>query len=73
MTILLIGAHPDDEISAGGTITNHTRAGDRVVVLTATKGGMGHRTRPTHELIPIREKEAAMAAKTMGAELRMLD
>ncbi len=73
MTILLIGAHPDDEISAGGTITNHTRAGDRVVVLTATKGGMGHRTRPTHELIPIREKEAAAAAKTMGAELRMLD
>lgn len=72
-TILLIGAHPDDEISAGGTLAKHSRAGDRVVIVTMTTGGMGHHTMPVDELVKVRGIEAADAAKTLGAELVMLD
>lgn len=73
MTLLVIGAHPDDEISAGGTIVKHSRAGDRVVILTMTRGGMGHRTMPVDELTALREKEAQAASEVLGAELRMLN
>lgn len=72
MTIMLIGAHPDDEISAGGTLLKHSQAGDRAVVVTMTRGGMGHRTMPTAELQEIRAREAEAAAEALGAELRLL-
>jgi LmbE family N-acetylglucosaminyl deacetylase len=72
MTIMLVGAHPDDEIAAGGTLLKHSRAGDRVVVVTMTRGGMGHRTMPTAELQEVRTKEAEAAAEALGAELRLL-
>jgi N-acetylglucosamine malate deacetylase 1 len=72
-TVMLIGAHPDDEISAGGTLAKHSRAGDRVVIVTMTKGGMGHHTMPVEELVRVREVEAGNAARTLGAELMLLD
>ncbi len=72
MTVMLIGAHPDDELSAGGTLLKHSRAGDRVVIVTMTRGGMGHRTMPTAELQELRTKEAQAAADALGAELRLL-
>lgn len=72
MTILLIGAHPDDEISAAGTLLKHQEAGDRVVVVTMTRGGMGHRAMPTEQLQEVRAREAEAAAEALGAELRLL-
>lgn len=72
MTVMLIGAHPDDEMSAGGTLLKHSRAGDRVVIVTMTRGGMGHRTMPTAELQDLRAREAEAAAEALGAELRLL-
>ena len=72
MTVMLIGAHPDDEISAGGTLLKHSRAGDRVVIVTMTRGGMGHRTMPTAELQEVRSGEARAAAEALGAELHLL-
>jgi LmbE family N-acetylglucosaminyl deacetylase len=72
MTLMFIGAHPDDEISAGGTLLKHSRAGDRVVIVTMTRGGMGHRTMPTAELQEVRTREAADAARALGVELRLL-
>lgn len=69
---MLIGAHPDDEISAGGAILKHSRTGDRVVVVTMTRGGMGHATMPTEQLQEVRAAEAAAAAEALGAELRLL-
>lgn len=72
MTVMLIGAHPDDEISAGGTLVKHSRAGDRVVIVTVTDGGMGHRTMPIDNLVKLREKEAKAAAEVLGAELHLL-
>lgn len=73
MTVLCIGAHPDDEMAAGGTLAKHAQAGDRVVILTLTRGGMGHRTMPTEELKALRAREAKAAADALGAELRLLD
>jgi LmbE family N-acetylglucosaminyl deacetylase len=38
-TVLVIGAHPDDEVlGAGGTIAKHAAAGDEVVILIVSEG-----------------------------------
>ncbi|MEL6941157.1 MAG: bacillithiol biosynthesis deacetylase BshB1 [Bacteroidota bacterium] len=64
--ILAIGAHPDDiELSCSGTLLKHIDLGYTVGLLDLTRGEMG--TRGTPEL---RLKEAANAAKMMGAEFR---
>ncbi|HEY3266374.1 MAG TPA: PIG-L family deacetylase [Armatimonadota bacterium] len=73
MTVLFIGAHPDDEMFAGGTLAKHSRAGDRVAIITLTRGGMGHRTMETKALKALRAKEAHAAASVLGVELRLLD
>lgn len=37
--VLVVGAHPDDEVlGVGGTIARHTASGDEVVVLIVTEG-----------------------------------
>ncbi|UCH35671.1 MAG: PIG-L family deacetylase [Armatimonadota bacterium] len=72
-TILLVGAHPDDEIHAAGAILNHTARGHRAVIVTMTRGGMGHMSMPTEELKRVRSREARACAKVLGAELVLLD
>ena len=37
-TIISLFAHPDDELGAIGTLANHARRGDRVIVAWTTKG-----------------------------------
>jgi LmbE family N-acetylglucosaminyl deacetylase len=71
--IMLVGAHPDDEVHAAGTILNHTALGHRAVIVTMTRGGMGHMTIPTEELKRVRSREARACAKALGAELVLLD
>jgi len=71
--IMLVGAHPDDEIHAAGTILNHTAAGRPAVIVTMTRGGMGHMTMPSEQLKRVRSREARAAAKILGAELVLLD
>ena len=71
--IVLVGAHPDDEVHAAGTILNHTMRGHRAVIVTMTRGGMGHMTMPTEELKRVRSREAQACAKALGAELVLLD
>jgi LmbE family N-acetylglucosaminyl deacetylase len=71
--IMLVGAHPDDEIHAAGAILNHTARGHRAVIVTLTRGGMGHMTMPPAELRRVRSREAAACAKVLGAELVLLD
>jgi len=64
--VLAIGAHPDDiELSCGGTIAKLVRDGYKVALADVTQGELG--TRGNKE---IRLKEAAEAAKILGAVTR---
>ncbi len=61
--ILAIGAHPDDiELTCAGTLIKYARMGYKVAMLDLTEGELG--TRGTRQ---IRAKEAAAAAKIIGA------
>jgi LmbE family N-acetylglucosaminyl deacetylase len=65
--ILAIGAHPDDvEIGAGATLAQHVRGGDRVTVLTASRGVVGGDA-------DLRRAEAHESAHRLGARLVMGD
>ncbi len=64
--ILAIGAHPDDvELSCSGTLLRHIAQGKTVGLLDLTRGELG--TRGTAE---IRDREAADAARLLGAAFR---
>ncbi len=66
LDLLAIAAHPDDvELSCGGTLIKMAERGYKVGILDLTAGEMG--TRGTPE---IRAREAAKAAKILGAEWR---
>jgi LmbE family N-acetylglucosaminyl deacetylase len=70
-TILAIHAHPDDvEILAGGTLAQLSTAGHRVVIVSMTPGDCGSRDRPPEEIAAVRRKEAAAAARHIGATYR---
>jgi bacillithiol biosynthesis deacetylase BshB1 len=61
--ILALGAHPDDvELTCGGTLIKFARMGYKVGIVDLTEGELG--TRGTRQ---IRAKEAAAAAKVIGA------
>ena len=69
-SILVVAAHPDDEVlGCGGTIARHALAGDQVYVLILAEGAtsrLQHRDR----LLTVRELSAlAQAAQTAGSIL----
>jgi bacillithiol biosynthesis deacetylase BshB1 len=64
--ILFFGAHPDDvELSCGGTVAKSVKDGLRVGIVDLTRGEMGTRGTPQ-----TRKREAAAAAKVLGAAFR---
>jgi LmbE family N-acetylglucosaminyl deacetylase len=66
--VLAVGAHPDDvEILCSGTLAKLANAGHRVTVAHVTNGDVGHYQIPAKELAEIREREAAEAARVIGA------
>jgi bacillithiol biosynthesis deacetylase BshB1 len=66
LDILAFGAHPDDiELSCAGTLIKAVKAGKKVGIVDLTEGQLG--TRGSAE---IRLKEAANAAKIIGASVR---
>lgn len=66
LDLLAIAAHPDDvELTCGGTLLKMARSGYKTGILDLTAGEMG--TRGTPET---RAKEAAKAAKLLGASWR---
>jgi LmbE family N-acetylglucosaminyl deacetylase len=71
--VLVIGAHPDDEIlGAGGTLARHVNDGDAVHALVVADGAT---SRASDELMHTLEKDATRAAETIGfsgLELRSL-
>ena len=69
-TILGVWAHPDDEsYLCAGLMARATRAGDRVVCVTATRGELGS---PDEERWPSGERLAAVRTAEMEAALEVL-
>jgi bacillithiol biosynthesis deacetylase BshB1 len=67
--VLAFGAHPDDlEMSIAGTIARLTKAGRSVLMVSLTRGEAS-----THGDPETREKEAAEAARILGARHLLLD
>jgi LmbE family N-acetylglucosaminyl deacetylase len=63
LSVLAIGAHPDDiELGCGGALLAHVAAGDRVTMLVVTGGENGPGDGARHE-------EQARAARMIGARL----
>ena len=74
LSILVIGAHPDDpDYYAGGTTALWVAAGHTVRYVTLTNGDAGHRTMRGEELAQRRRAEAAAAGKVLGVEYVTLD
>ena len=73
MHLLFVGAHPDDETFASGTIAKYVDYGHRATIVQATRGGKGHWEIPSDELKKIRTKEMMEAAEVLGADVRFLD
>ena len=67
MKILVISPHPDDEsIGCGGTLRQHSLAGDHVEVVFLTSGEAGGHGRSRDETRKLREREANRAATILG-------
>ncbi|MCA9116406.1 MAG: PIG-L family deacetylase [Planctomycetaceae bacterium] len=67
LTVLVIGAHPDDcDIKAGGVAALYRQAGHRVRFVSVTNGESGHHLLHGPELVAIRRQEAAAAAEALG-------
>lgn len=71
MKILFVFAHPDDEsFSSGGTIAKLVKSGEKVILVTATRGEAGEVGDPPlttkENLGKTREKELRKAAKILG-------
>ena len=69
--IVVIGAHPDDELlGAGGTLARHVLSGDEVHAIVVADGA---RSRYPAELAATLEKQAHRAAEVIGfASLQLL-
>lgn len=69
MRILAIGAHPDDiEFGCGGLMIKEAEAGSQIKYLICSLGEAGSNGTPES-----RKKEAASAAKLVGAEIEFLN
>jgi LmbE family N-acetylglucosaminyl deacetylase/CheY-like chemotaxis protein len=66
-SVVAVGAHPDDvEIGVGGLLSVHHARGDRIAIVTLSRGARGgHST--------VREDEARAAAELVGARLFLGD
>jgi LmbE family N-acetylglucosaminyl deacetylase len=70
MTILAVGAHPDDvEFQCAGTLAKYRQRGDEVFIAISTNGETGSSNLPNLEIARIREQEARRSASVIGAEL----
>jgi LmbE family N-acetylglucosaminyl deacetylase len=54
--LVFVGAHPDDETSAGGTIAKYVDLGHEATIVVATRGGRGHWSTPPEELERVRHR-----------------
>jgi LmbE family N-acetylglucosaminyl deacetylase len=71
--IVLVGAHPDDETFASGTIAKHVDRSHRATIVVATRGGRGHWEMEPEELMRTRSDEMSRAAEILGADVFVMD
>ena len=76
-TILAVFAHPDDELSAGGTLARYAASGANVTLVCVTRGEAGEISDPglatPETLAEIRTQELLTAAKALGlSDVRFL-
>ncbi len=70
--IMIWGAHPDDEITMGGTIALMSNAGCEVVVVTFSKGDAGFcRAEWADTIADMRRQEAAACDEILGISERV--
>jgi LmbE family N-acetylglucosaminyl deacetylase len=64
-TVLVVGAHPDDEVlGAGGTVAKHVAAGDEVHVLIVTEGAT--QQYDDEDLVERKRRKATACADRLG-------
>ena len=69
MTIVCVGAHPDDpESGCGGTLARYAAAGHAVTIVYLTRGERGIPAASLDEAARIRSGEATAACKVIGAK-----
>lgn len=76
-TLLMLVAHPDDEVLTGGTLAKYAAQGARVVLACATRGEVGEISDPTlataETLGKVREAEVRASAAALGvSDVRFL-
>jgi LmbE family N-acetylglucosaminyl deacetylase len=72
MNVLVVAAHPDDEVlGVGGTIARHSKAGDTVHILIVAEGATS-RAEGSAEDVDRLIEAAKRAAETLGAEVPKL-
>lgn len=73
LSVLAVGAHPDDvEYSAGGTVAKYAKAGHKVTILNLTRGGAGSMKIPSEELRKTRTKEGIRGGRVLGADVKYM-
>jgi N-acetylglucosamine malate deacetylase 1 len=74
-SLLVVLAHPDDEVGCAGTIAAHVARGQRVVLAFLTRGEMTEALGPLPpaEIAAKREQHARAAGAIMGCEVRFLE
>ena len=74
LTILVLGAHPDDaELHMGGTLSRYRRLGHHVKIVSATNGAAGHHQLSGPVLIERRRRELAASTAIIGADSEVWD
>jgi LmbE family N-acetylglucosaminyl deacetylase len=73
LSIVIIGAHPDDPEKSGGTAYKWAQAGHNVLMVSVTNGDAGHQSIPAAKLAKIRREEARRAGEVIGVKYITLD
>ncbi len=74
LSVLFIGAHPDDaDIQFGGTAIKYLQLGHTVNYLSVTNGDAGHQTQGGGALAQRRRKESQAVAALLGIQYIVLD
>jgi LmbE family N-acetylglucosaminyl deacetylase len=74
-TLLIVLAHPDDEIGCAATIAAHSASGHRVVLVFLTHGEMTESLGPltAEQVAAQREAHAQESGRILGCEIRFLN